>query len=219
MGLNILVVDDDEVTRKLLREVLERDGYQVTLAPNGEEAVKALKKQVFPIVLSDIRMLELDGMAVLRSVKKSEPDTAVILMTGFGSMEGAIEAIQEGAFDYVSKPFKMDELKSVMGRAAKHWESRAVQGPAEAGAPAGKMDVSARGIIGKSPKIVEVYKTLARAAMSTSTVLVDGRKRNRQRTRRARDSRQRRPSQSSLRRRQLRGDRRKPSESPNSSAM
>ena len=61
MGMNILVVDDDEVTRKLLKEVLERDGYQVSLAPNGEDAVKALKKQSYPIVLSDIRMLELDG--------------------------------------------------------------------------------------------------------------------------------------------------------------
>jgi DNA-binding NtrC family response regulator len=180
MGLNILVVDDDEVTRKLLKEVLERDGYQVSLAPNGEEAVRALKAQKFPIVLSDIRMLEVDGMAVLRAVKKAEPDTAVILMTGFGNMAGAIEAIQEGAFDYVSKPFKMDDLKSVMGRAAKHWESlrSAKGGEAQAGQRAGhgvgKMDVAARGIIGKSPKIVEVYKTLARAAMSTSTVLVNG---------------------------------------------
>jgi DNA-binding NtrC family response regulator len=172
MNLNILVVDDDEVTRKLLKEVLEREGYQVALAPNGEEAVKALKKQTYPIVLSDIRMLEIDGMAVLRAVKKSEPNTAVILMTGFGSMEGAIEAIQEGAFDYVSKPFKMDELKSVISRAAKHWES--VHLVAGKSASAGKIDVGARGIIGKSPKIVEVYKTLARAAMSTSTVLVTG---------------------------------------------
>jgi CheY-like chemotaxis protein len=88
--LSILVVDDDEVTRKLLKEVLDKEGYHVTLAASGEEAVRALRDQVFPIVLSDIRMLELDGMAVLRSVKKSNVDTAVILMTGFGSMEGAI---------------------------------------------------------------------------------------------------------------------------------
>ena len=94
-------------------------------------------------------------MAVLRAVKKAEPDTAVILMTGFGNMEGAIEAIQEGAFDYVSKPFKMDDLKSVMGRAAKHWESlrQAKAAGTGAGPAAGKMEVSARGIIGKSPKI------------------------------------------------------------------
>jgi two-component system response regulator AtoC len=172
--LSILVVDDDEVTRKLLKEVLDKEGYHVTLAASGEEAVRSLRDQVFPIVLSDIRMLELDGMAVLRSVKKSNADTAVILMTGFGSMEGAIEAIQEGAFDYVSKPFKMNDLKSVVGRAAKHWESiHSAQARGESKAP-NKMDVATRGIIGKSPRIVEVYKTLARAAMSSSTVLIIG---------------------------------------------
>lgn len=182
MGLNILVVDDDDVTRKLLKEVLDREGYSVSLASNGEEAVSALEKRVFPIVLSDIRMLEMDGMAVLGAVKKSEPDTVVILMTGFGSMEGAVEAIQEGAFDYVSKPFKMDDLKILTARAAKHWESlRSASKFVSSGqrsegkrAAGGKMEVGARGIIGKSPKIVEVYKTLARAAMSMSTVLVTG---------------------------------------------
>ena len=172
--VSILVVDDDEVTRKLLKEVLDKEGYQVTLAASGEEAVRALRDQVYPIVLSDIRMLELDGMAVLRSVKKSNVDTAVILMTGFGSMEGAIEAIQEGAFDYVSKPFKMNDLKSVVSRAAKHWESiHSAQQRGESKAP-NKIDVTTRGIIGKSPRIVEVYKTLARAAMSSSTVLING---------------------------------------------
>ncbi len=168
--LNILVVDDDEVMRKLLREVLVKEGYAVELASSGEEAIKALHRQVFPIVISDIRMIELDGMGVLREVKKAGTRSAVILMTGFGSMEGAIEAIQEGAFDYVSKPFKMDELKSVVGRAAKHWES--VSGRA-AQPPGGRIDAS-KGLIGKSPKIVEIYKTLARAAMSTSNVLISG---------------------------------------------
>jgi DNA-binding NtrC family response regulator len=167
-------VDDDEVTRKLLREVLEKDGYGVQLAESGEVAVRSLKRERFPIVLSDIRMVELDGMAVLREAKKQDAGTAVILMTGFGSMEGAIEAIQEGAFDYVSKPFKIDELKAVIARAAKHWESVHGPGARGAGAGTGRLDVSSKGLIGKSPTIVEVYKTLARAAMSSSTVLVIG---------------------------------------------
>src|SRR6185295_14334372 len=103
--------------------------------------------------------------------KKTDSETAVILMTGFGNMEGAIEAIQEGAFDYVSKPFKLPDLKAVVARAAKQWE--AAHGKRES-APVEKLEVKERGLIGKSPKIVEVYKTLARAAMSTSTVLVIG---------------------------------------------
>jgi two-component system, NtrC family, response regulator AtoC len=166
--IQILVVEDDEVTRKLLREVLEKEGYSVQLAASGEDAVRTFRKgRSFPIVISDIRMLELDGMAVLREAKRANRDTAVILMTGFGSMEGAIEAVQEGAFDYVSKPFKISDLKAVVARAA---------GEAGSGArrSSSRLEVKDRVLIGKSPRIVEVYKTLARAAMSSSTVLIYG---------------------------------------------
>ncbi len=171
--MQILVVDDDEVTRKLIQEILMRQGFAVRLAASGEEAVKEYRREKFPVVISDIRMIEMDGMAVLREVKKAATGTAVILMTGFGSMDGAIEAIQEGAFDYVSKPFKIDEFKMVVSRAVKHWES-AHQASRSAPASAAKLDVSGKGLIGKSPKIVDVYKTVARAAMSASTVLVIG---------------------------------------------
>lgn len=171
--IRILVVDDHEVTRKLLREVLEKQGYSVEMAESGEEAVQAFLRGFYPVVISDIRMLEMDGMAVLRQVKKSSPATAVILMTGFGSMEGAIEAIQEGAFDYISKPFKIEELKTVVARAVKHWES-IHQASREADAEVEKFSVGAKGLIGKSPKIVEVYKILARAALSASNVLIMG---------------------------------------------
>ena len=123
MNIKILLIDDDEVTRILLKEVLEREGYTVQLASTGEEAVHYLYHHSYPIIISDIRMVEMDGMAVLREVKKKSARSAVILMTGFGSMEGAIEAIQEGAFDYISKPFQMTEFKTVVARATKHWES------------------------------------------------------------------------------------------------
>jgi DNA-binding NtrC family response regulator len=174
--MNILVVDDHEVTRQLLKEVLQKSGYSIWLAASGEEAVRLYRQQKFPIVISDIRMIEMDGMAVLKEVKKANLDSVVILMTGFGSMEGAIKAIQEGAFDYVSKPFKMDELKAIVSRAVKHWESiHDESSGGKAGSASGvKLDPSARGLIGKSPRIVEVYKTLARAAMSSSNVLVIG---------------------------------------------
>jgi DNA-binding NtrC family response regulator len=171
MNLKVLIADDDEVSRTLLKEILEKEGYQVQLAGSGEEAIDRIRKGVFPIVVSDIRMLELDGMAVLREAKKQQSQSAVILMTGFGSMEGAIEAIQEGAFDYVSKPFQMEDLKAAVARAAKHWES---QKTFKEGAHSGQLALNTKTLIGKSPKIVEVYKTLARAAMSTSTVLVIG---------------------------------------------
>lgn len=171
MTLRLLVVDDDEVTRKLLKEVLQKEGYFVQLAANGEEVLSLIRRESYPIVISDIRMMEVDGMAVLREVKKNHPQSSVILMTGFGSMDGAIQAIQQGAFDYISKPFKMNDLKAVVARAAKQWESLK---ETREGGTAVPFEATAKTLIGKSPKIVEVYKTLARAAMSASTVLVTG---------------------------------------------
>ncbi len=172
--MKILVADDDEVTRKLLQEVLVKEGYSIYLAPSGERAVELLRRESFGVVLSDIRMIELDGMSVLREVKKSGARSAVILMTGFGSMEGAIEAIQEGAFDYVSKPFQIQDLKAVIARAAKHWEALSLRAQSGSSGSFRPIGAATQAVIGKSPKIVEVYKTLARAALSTSNVLIVG---------------------------------------------
>lgn len=168
----ILIVDDDEVTRRLLREVLQKEGYSVELADSGEAALKLMYAQKFSIILSDIRMAECSGISVLLESKKCQPEPAVILMTGFGSLEGAIEAIQQGAFDYVSKPFKMNDLKLIVSRALKHWNS--LQMRSSASSPLMQLDLRQKAIIGKSPRIVEVYKILARAALSSSTVLIVG---------------------------------------------
>lgn len=173
--MRVLVIDDDEVMRKLVREVLVKEGHQVEIAASGESAIPLLKKEAFPIVVTDVRMLDMGGMDVLREVKKQSSESVVILMTGFGSMDGAIEAIREGAFDYISKPFKMDDLKALVKRGADHWESlrsRPKSAVPQSSSPA--MDVSQKGLIGKSAKIVEIYKTLARAALSQSNVLVTG---------------------------------------------
>jgi DNA-binding NtrC family response regulator len=169
---SILVVDDDEVARKLLKEVLERDGYSVQLAASGEEAIALSKQQFYPIVVSDIRMLDLDGLDVLRHFRQESPRTVVLLMTAFGSMETAVEAIKEGAFDYISKPFKIDDFKVVFRKAAKHAET--LQSPVsskENEPPSGDIK---KVIIGSSPKMLEIYKMLARAAMSEAAVLIVG---------------------------------------------
>lgn len=185
--IQILVVDDDDVTCQLLKEILSKEGYQVETEGSGESAIDTIRNKLFPIIVSDIRMISQGGMDVLRAVKKVSPQTAVILMTGFGSMEGAIEAIQEGAFDYVSKPFRIEELKGVVYRAAKHWESLECIGErighpfvqqsnqksgTESHNP--RLDLASKVLIGKSPKIVEIYKLLARAALSASTVFISG---------------------------------------------
>jgi len=166
---SILVVDDDEVSRNLLQEVLGKVGYPVEVAASAEMAVQLLKDRKFPIVLSDIRMLEMSGLDLLREIKKSDPSRIVVLMTGFGSMEGAIEALKEGAFDYISKPFKMDELIQLMTRASRQADQ--LKGTPK---PVLSNPIQSQSLIGKSAKIVEIYKTLARAALSTSYVFISG---------------------------------------------
>ena len=114
---HLLVVDDDPVTVDLLKEVLSKEGYEVSTALSGEEAIAYGMDKLFDIIITDVRMGEKDGMEVLRFFKKSAPETTVIMITAFGSIETAIEAIREGAYDYISKPFKLEEIKFTIQRA------------------------------------------------------------------------------------------------------
>jgi len=170
--MKLLVVDDDEITRKLLHEVFVGAGYTVGLSASAEEAIARLSQESFDVILSDIRMLKLSGMAILSFVKKNQPKSVVILMTGFGNMEGAIRAIQEGAFDYISKPFKIDQLKELVARAFRHWKTLQEK-------PAQALDSTEHlnhALIGKSPQMLEVYKAIAHASMTTSSVFIVGEK-------------------------------------------
>jgi two-component system, NtrC family, response regulator AtoC len=167
----LLVVDDDSVTRELLREVFEKEGYEVIQAASGEEALSRLNEAGCPLVISDIRMLGMDGIELLGRVRKIAPETFVILMTGFGNLEGAVRAVQEGAYDYISKPFRIQELKNLVARAQKQWKSLRESGVA--GAKPIKFEAK-KSLIGRSPMIVDVYKNLARAALSQSSVLITG---------------------------------------------
>ena len=107
---SILVVDDEKGIREFLEITLKKEGYEVTLSSNGEEAVELCQKREFDIVLADIKMPKGDGHMVLRKVKKLWPETIIILITAYGSLESAIEAMKDGAYDYISKPFRSDEI-------------------------------------------------------------------------------------------------------------
>lgn len=176
----ILVVDDDPVSRELLEEVLRKEGYEVFLAPSAEAAICRLEEQNFTLVLSDIRMEQKTGFDLLREIKANalEFPPVVVLMTGFGSMEGALNALREGAFDYISKPFQLADLRALVSRAMKHAEHlRGVsQNPVSNSAKAGEAldQTLGQSLIGRSPKIVEVYRTLARASLTSSSVLISG---------------------------------------------
>ena len=104
-------MDDDEDTRELLREVLSEEGYRVNTSGSAEEAMEIGKRELFDVIISDMRLgANLNGLDVLRAYKAVQPESEVILITAFGTMETAIEAVKAGAFDYISKPFKIDEV-------------------------------------------------------------------------------------------------------------
>src|SRR5688572_23450487 len=116
----ILVVDDDAVARDLLVEALRKEGYDVEAAADGTDAIARGRERRFDLVLTDFRMGVVDGIAVLREFKQCSPDTSIVLLTAFGSMEGAIEAIRQGAYDYLAKPFKKEEIKLIVRRSLEH---------------------------------------------------------------------------------------------------
>lgn len=113
----VLVVDNDPEMVALLARHLEREGYPVTPATEGVAALQAIEQEEYAVVLTDLRMEGVDGMALLRTIRERTPFTRVILMTAFGSLESAIEAMREGAFDYLTKPFKLQEVSLAVQRA------------------------------------------------------------------------------------------------------
>jgi len=120
----ILVVDDDADMRGLLSDVLESEGYRVGTAESGEKALQALAEEQFDLVLTDLRMRGMQGIALLSEIKHRYPDTGVILMTAFGTVETAIEAMKGGATDYLIKPVKTEEVLRTARRAAREVQLR-----------------------------------------------------------------------------------------------
>ncbi len=169
--IGILIVDDDEITCNLLEEVLSKEGYVVDKALNGREAIDKGENKPYDVVLTDIRMIDVDGMEVLRAYRQKSPDSIIIMMTAFGSIETAIGAIKEGAYDYVSKPFKLDEIKLTIRRALE--QKRLLQENLFY-----RQELITKykleNIVGRSPQMLQVYKTVARVAESRSTVLIAG---------------------------------------------
>jgi two-component system response regulator AtoC len=169
---DILVVDDDRDTLDLLSEVLQDGGYRVVTAAGAPEALDAGKKAHFDVILSDIRLgPELNGLDVLRAFKSIQPDSEVILITAFGSMETAIEAVKAGAFDYLSKPFKIDE---VLIRVRRALENRKLVRETRDLNPQPTCESPLSTLVGRSPAMLEVYKKIGMVADSRATVLITG---------------------------------------------
>ena len=167
----VIVAEDDRVARELLTEILTAEGFEVTAVDDGQGAIDAMHDQCFELCVSDVRMGSVGGFEVLAAFQEHSPQTPVILLPAFGDVAGAMSAIQKGAYDYVSKPFNVEELKVTLRRALERRrlleENRAL-----------KRDLQTRyrieTIVGASPAMLEVYKLVARVAPTTATVLVVG---------------------------------------------
>lgn len=110
MKLKILIADDEEITLKHLTYALEKDGYEIVAVKNGLDALKKIEGEEFDILIADIKMPGIDGITLLSKVKDNYPDIDVIIVTGFGSIESAVNAMTKGATDYITKPFNLEEL-------------------------------------------------------------------------------------------------------------
>ncbi|MBI4573421.1 MAG: sigma-54-dependent Fis family transcriptional regulator [candidate division NC10 bacterium] len=167
----ILIVDDEESMQELLRILLEKDGHEVTVAGDGAAGLRLAISREVDLVISDIRMPGLDGVGLLTGLREHGLETPVIMITAYASSDSAIQAMKHGAFDYITKPFNVDEIRLVIHRALAEAERRH---RGERAAPARPAEAPLRGIIGRSPKMVELYKLISRVAAVDSTILITG---------------------------------------------
>ena len=167
----ILVVDDEESLGKFMQIMLQKEGYEVTPTLSGPDALKRLRSQEYDLVIADLMMPEMNGLKLLSEVKDSNPQIDFIVMTAFASVDTAIEAMKKGAFDYITKPFKVDEIKMAVN---KSFEQRELKKENQQLRSQLKMDVSLDAFVGKSDVIAKVKEMVQRVAPTDSTVLLLG---------------------------------------------
>ena len=164
----ILVVDDERSMREFLEIMLQQDGYDVRCAESGKRALEFIRQESFDLVITDIRMQNVDGLEVLRQCRTISPATVVIIISAYASAETAVSAMKEGAYDYLPKPFKIDEMRSVIRNALTSKEGgeklrHTDEGPFHFGC-----------FIGESPAMRRIYDLIRRVASTSSNVLVTG---------------------------------------------
>src|SRR5512133_390360 len=152
---SILVIDDEEIMREILQTLLEREGYDVRLASSGPEALALARGSSFDAAVVDVMMPEMDGLTTLDELKKLDDDLPVIMITAFASVETAIAAMKRGAFDYVTKPFKNDEVLVVLRNAIERRRLVAENKALRQNLQASQNRFA--GLIGRSPRMRQVF--------------------------------------------------------------
>ena len=168
---HVLVVDDQKNMRATTALLLRQAGHRVGEAADGAGALEQLAQGTYDVVLTDLRMPSLDGMELLKAVQRSSPQTQVIVMTAYGTIESAVEAIRQGAYDFVTKPFKQDE---VLLRVAKALEKRRLLGEVTLYAEEFRKRYGLEHVVGRSPTMREVLERAMRVAPTDATVLITG---------------------------------------------
>lgn len=167
----LLIVEDDASVRNTMATCLELEGYAVDAVGSTREALDRLREGSYPIVISDIYLDEHTGIDVLRTARQRNPDCAVILMSGRGSMETVMQATEGGAFEYLAKPFEMAQMIETIKRA-----EESGKGEYEDDEAAAIDDLPETEMIGSSPRMIEIYKTISKVAPTDATVLIEGRR-------------------------------------------
>jgi DNA-binding NtrC family response regulator len=167
----VLVVDDEKSILMLLDEALSQWGYQVTTANSASDALATLRTQVFDAALTDVRMPDMSGIELLRELKKRDESMEVVIMTGYPTIASAVEALKEGAYDYLSKPLILDELRHLMQRLM---ERRFLRGEVQTLRMRLGEELTVSELIGSSPAMLRIKDVIGKVAVTDSPVLVEG---------------------------------------------
>ena len=167
----ILIIDDEESMRHMLTLILKREGYTVMATDRGSEALRLLENDHFDFILSDVIMPEMDGIQLLRAIKEKRLESTVIMMSAYGTIDSAVEAMKLGAYDYVNKPFKPDEILLTLRKAEERENLRQENLRLR---QAIRRDYAFGNIVGKSPKMMEVFETVKKVADYKVSVLISG---------------------------------------------
>jgi len=169
--LNFLIVDDERSIREACREVAQSLGFAAYAADSAEQAYRHLDSQAFDAVLLDLRLPGVGGLEALRRIKERRPEAVVVVVTGYGTVQSAVQAMKHGAYDYVTKPFSVDELKMLLERVVSHLklksENRLLREKVKSKQGFG-------GIVGRAPEMEKLYRIIAKAANSVHPVLILG---------------------------------------------
>ena len=171
MKARVLVVDDEESIREFLNIMLRKEGYDVTCVEDGQKAIDILKKKSFEMIISDLQMPHVTGLELLKFVKENYPDLLFMLITAFGTTETAVEAMKAGAYDYITKPFKLDEVRINIANALRsktlETENRSLKKELT-------KEYSFQNLVGNSPAMHAIYDLIKRVSDTPTNVLITG---------------------------------------------